>query len=56
MSAFFEKLSSLAWGGGLVVFLLGAGSLFTVRLGFIQFRLPYLLRKCRGECAKNSGT
>ena len=45
-----ERLNSTVWGAPLIAALLGTGLLYTLRLGFVQFRLPKLLRE-----AKNSG-
>ena len=42
MIIFLEKLSSYIWGGGLIFLLLVTGAIYTVKLGFIQFKtLPY---------------
>lgn len=43
MSEFLEKINNLVWGNGLVFLLLAVGIIFTVKLGFIQFRLPKFL-------------
>ncbi len=54
MIIFLERLSSFIWGGGLIFLLLFTGAIYTIRLGFIQFKtLPYLIRNSGKE--KKSG-
>ena len=51
---FLERLSGLIWGPGLVVLLLGAGLVYTFRLGAPQLRMfPELVRNVRKS--KSSG-
>ena len=50
MQKILERLNSAVWGAPLIAVLLGTGLLYTLRLGFVQFRLPKLLIQ-----AKNSG-
>lgn len=38
-----EKISDIVWGNGLLFLLILTGVIMTVKLGFIQLRLPYLL-------------
>lgn len=38
-----EKISDVVWGNGLLFLLILTGLIMTVKLGFIQLRLPYLL-------------
>ena len=40
-----EKINGFVWGGGLIFLLLFTGTVLTIRLKFIQFRLPILLLK-----------
>lgn len=50
MIIFLEKLSSYIWGGGLIFLLLVTGAIYTVKLGFIQFKtLPYLIKNSKRE-------
>lgn len=50
MIIFLERLSSFIWGGGLIFLLLFTGAVYTIRLGFIQFKtLPYLIRNSEKE-------
>ena len=53
MSEFLEKANNFVWGNGLVFLLLATGVIFTVKLRFIQFRLPKFLLS--GKKANNSG-
>ncbi|MCM1529475.1 MAG: alanine:cation symporter family protein [Alistipes sp.] len=53
MSEVLEKINGYVWGSGLIFLLLGTGLLLTLKLGFIQFRLPVLLRRNKSE--KKSG-
>lgn len=56
MNAFLGKISSLIWGNGLIFLLLFTGIIYTIRLGFIQFRLiPRLIRCSRKADSKNKG-
>ncbi len=48
-----EKINNFIWGNGLIFLLLFTGLIITIRLKFIQFRLPILLIK-QGKTA-NSG-
>lgn len=48
-----EKINGFVWGGGLIFLLLFTGTVLTIRLKFIQLRLPILLLK-NGK-SKNSG-
>lgn len=40
-----EKINNFIWGNGLVFLLLFTGVIITIRLKFIQLRLPFLLKK-----------
>ncbi|MFC3033320.1 alanine/glycine:cation symporter family protein [Pseudoalteromonas fenneropenaei] len=43
MNAIFDQISGLLWGHILIYLLIAAGTYFTIRLGFIQFRqFPYM--------------
>lgn len=53
MDHFLEKINGFVWGSGLIFLLLTVGIIYTVRLKFIQFRLPKLLLK-NGN-SRNSG-
>lgn len=53
MSEFLEKINNFVWGNGLVFLLLATGIIFTVKLRFIQFRLPKFLFS--GKKSDNSG-
>lgn len=48
-----EKINNFIWGNGLIFLLLFTGFIITIRLKFIQFRLPFLLFKQRKT--SNSG-
>lgn len=48
-----EKINNFIWGNGLIFLLLLTGTLLTLKLGFIQFRLPFLL--ARQKKSSNSG-
>ena len=49
---FLKSVSSFIWGNGLIFLLLFTGLLFTLKLGFIQFRfIPCLVRSVR-NCGK----
>ncbi|MBO5164632.1 MAG: sodium:alanine symporter family protein [Ruminococcus sp.] len=48
-----EKINGFVWGGGLIFLLLFTGTVLTIRLKFIQLRLPILLLK-NGK-SQNSG-
>ncbi|MDE6775154.1 MAG: amino acid carrier protein [Ruminococcus sp.] len=48
-----EKINGFVWGNGLVFLLLAVGIIYTVKLGFIQLKLPVLLIKNRNS--GNSG-
>lgn len=48
-----EKINGFVWGGGLIFLLLFTGTFLTIRLKFIQLRLPVLLLK-NGR-SQNSG-
>lgn len=45
MNIVLEKINSFVWGSGLIFLLLGTGVLLTLKLGFIQLRLPILLSR-----------
>lgn len=53
MNVFLEKINSFVWGPGLIFLLLGTGLFYTVKLRFIQLRLPGELLKSRSS--GNSG-
>ncbi|MCM1132625.1 MAG: amino acid carrier protein [Ruminococcus flavefaciens] len=53
MSDLLEKINNIVWGNGLVFLLLATGIIFTLRLGFIQFRMPSFL--LNGKKSQNSG-
>lgn len=53
MSEFLEKINNFVWGNGLTFLLLATGIIFTVKLRFIQFRLPKFLLS--GKKSSNSG-
>lgn len=53
MSEFLEKVNNFVWGNGLVFLLLVTGIIFTIKLRFIQFRLPKFLLS--GKKSSNSG-
>ena len=45
-----ERVNAFIWGEGLVFLLLFTGGLYTIKLGFIQFRaIPYILRSVFGK-------
>ena len=47
---FLKSVSSYIWGNGLIFLLLFTGLLFTLKLGFIQFRfIPCLVRSVRSS-------
>ncbi len=48
-----EKINNFIWGNGLIFLLLLTGTLLTLKLGFIQFRLPFLL--ARQKKSSNNG-
>jgi len=54
---FLEKINAAVWGWGLLGILLATGIFYTVKLGFIQFRLfPFILRSFtpqKGSAEKN---
>ncbi|MBP3380922.1 MAG: sodium:alanine symporter family protein [Ruminococcus sp.] len=45
MNAVLDRINGYVWGSGLIFLLLGTGALLTLKLGFIQLRLPFLLVK-----------
>ena len=53
MSDFLDKINNFIWGNGLVFVLIATGIIFTIKLKFIQFRLPLFMLK--GEKSHNSG-
>lgn len=53
MSDLLEKINNLVWGNGLVFLMLATGLVFTVKLRFIQFRLPKFMFS--GQKSNNSG-
>lgn len=56
MNAFLGKISSFVWGNGLIFLLLFTGIIYTIRLGFIQFRLiPRLIKYSRKDNSHNKG-
>lgn len=56
MDVFLEKISSCVWGGGLIFLLLFTGIIYTIKLGFIQFRmLPYLIKNPHRKKSGSNG-
>lgn len=53
MSEILEKINGYVWGNGLVFLLLITGIIFTLKLRFIQFKLPVFL--IRNRKTQNSG-
>lgn len=53
MADILTSINDFVWGNGLIFLLIGAGIIFTVKLGFIQFKLPVFMIK--GNKTKNSG-
>lgn len=53
MSEFLEKVNNFVWGNGLVFLLLATGIIFTIKLRFIQLRLPKFMLS--GKKSHNSG-
>ncbi len=53
MADILKCINDFVWGSGLIFLLIGAGIIFTVKLGFIQLRLPSFMIK--GGKTKNSG-
>ena len=53
MADILKGINDFVWGSGLIFLLIGAGIIFTVKLGFIQLRLPSFMIK--GGKTKNSG-
>lgn len=53
MADILTNINDFVWGNGLIFLLIGAGIVFTVKLGFIQFKLPVFMIK--GSKTKNSG-
>ncbi len=53
MSEILEKINSYVWGNGLIFLLLITGIIFTIKLGFIQLKLPKFL--IRNTKTQNSG-
>lgn len=49
-----EKINNFIWGNSLVTLLLVTGLILTFKLKFIQFRLPFLLKK-HGKSGNNQG-
>ncbi len=50
MQSFLEHTADIVWGNGTVLMILSAGILCTVKLRFIQFRLPlFLVRQIRSS-------
>lgn len=47
MYAFLQRINAFIWGNGLIFLLLSAGMVYTLKLGFIQFRLPLFIIKNR---------
>lgn len=45
MQETLERLSGAVWGAPLIAVLLGTGLYYTLRLGFVQLRLPKLLKQ-----------
>lgn len=54
-----EKINGYVWGGGLIFLLLATGAVYTVKLGFIQFRcLPFLAKSIKNpdtQCQSSGG-
>ncbi len=51
-----ESISSFVWGSGLIFLLLFTGTVYTVKLRFIQFKmLPFLLKKNKKKQAGSNG-
>ncbi len=45
MTDFLERINSYVWGTGLIFLLIATGIIYTVKLGFIQFRIvPFFLK------------
>ena len=56
MTKILETLCSYVWGTGLVSLLLVTGAVFTVKLGFVQFKMfPFVIKAMRGRESSRSG-
>ncbi|MBQ8298230.1 MAG: sodium:alanine symporter family protein [Ruminococcus sp.] len=54
---FLEKISGFVWGNGLIFLLLSTGLIYTLKLGFIQFRfIPCLIRSVRNSRKNSKGS
>ena len=49
MQSVLEKISSAVWGTPLIMLLLGTGIFYTLKLRFIQLRLPRLLLRTKSS-------
>ena len=49
MQSVLEKISSAVWGTPLIMLLLGTGIFYTLKLRFIQLRLPKLLLQTKSS-------
>ena len=50
-----EKVNSYIWGKGLIMLLLLSGAVYTVKTGFVQFRMfPYIFKRLRVSKNKRS--
>ncbi|MBR3760022.1 MAG: sodium:alanine symporter family protein [Ruminococcus sp.] len=56
MENFLEKMNSFVWGSGLIFILLFTGTIYTVKLRFIQFRIiPFLMKNAKKNLESNKG-
>lgn len=56
MAAILEKINSFVWGGGLIFLLLFTGTVYTIKLKFIQLRtIPFLLKNRGKNHSGNNG-
>ncbi|MBR1591947.1 MAG: sodium:alanine symporter family protein [Ruminococcus sp.] len=55
MYEILTEINNFIWGGGLIFLLLSTGLLYTVRLKFIQLRMPLFLWKSIGSRESNKG-
>ncbi len=56
INSVLKKISEFVWGSGLIFLLLSTGLIYTIKLGFIQFRfIPYLIKSRKKGKSKDGG-
>lgn len=56
INSVLKKISEFVWSSGLIFLLLSTGLIYTIKLGFIQFRfIPYLIKSRKKGKSKDGG-